>query len=476
MPFQNKRRGWKGRASLFSKLIGDRAFYRHVLVVSLPIMIQNFITNFVSLLDNIMVGRVGTTAMTGVAISNQLIFVFNLCIFGCVSASGIFTAQFFGKGDQRGVADTMRFKLYSCMLLGLIGIGVFALFGEELILLYLQGEGSPEDATASLAAGLDYLHIMLLGLVPFVLVQCYASTLRETGQTFIPMLAGVIAVMLNLLLNYILIFGKFGAPELGASGAAVATVISRYVEMLVVLVWTHMHHAKNPFAKMTYETAKVGGSLVRSIMIKGMPLMVNELFWSLGVAALSQCYSWRGLHVVAAINISSTITNLFNVIHIALGSSVSIIVGQLLGAGDMEEAVDQDRKLIAFSTGLCLIIGTMMFVAAPLFPQIYNTEQSVRDLATAFIRIMAVYMPFGAFLHASYFTLRSGGKTIITFLFDSVFICCVSLPAAYLFAHYTAMPIVWLFAAVQAIDFLKCVIGFILVKKRVWVQNIIENE
>ena len=461
---------------LLKSLIGDRNFYRHVLAVSLPIMIQNFITNFVSLLDNIMVGRVGTTAMTGVAISNQLIFVFNLCIFGCVSASGIFTAQFYGRGDQRGVADTMRFKLYSGLLLCAVGIGVFALFGEGLISLYLQGEGAVEDAQASLAAGLDYLHIMLWGLAPFVLVQCYAGTLRECGQTFVPMVAGITAVIVNLSLNYVLIFGKFGAPALGASGAALATVISRYVELLIVVIWTHRHYDENPFARMTYQSAGVPRALVGKIMIKGMPLMVNELFWSLGVAALSQCYSWRGLSVVAAINISSTITNLFNVIHLALGSSVSIIVGQLLGAGDMEEAVDRDTKLIAFSTGVCLIIGAVMFAAAPLFPAIYNTEQAVRDLATAFIRIMAVYMPFGAFLHASYFTLRSGGKTIITFLFDSVFICCVSLPSAYIMAHYTAVPIIPLYAAVQAIDVIKCVIGFILVKKRVWVQNIIENE
>ena len=461
---------------LLKSLIGDRNFYRHVLAVSLPIMIQNFITNFVSLLDNIMVGRVGTTAMTGVAISNQLIFVFNLCIFGCVSASGIFTAQFYGRGDQRGVADTMRFKLYSGLLLCAVGIGVFAMFGEGLISLYLQGEGAVEDAQASLAAGLDYLHIMLWGLAPFVLVQCYAGTLRECGQTFVPMVAGITAVIVNLSLNYILIFGKFGVPALGASGAALATVISRYVELLIVVIWTHRHHDENPFARMTYQSAGVPRALVGKIMIKGMPLMVNELFWSLGVAALSQCYSWRGLSVVAAINISSTITNLFNVIHLALGSSVSIIVGQLLGAGDMEEAVDRDTKLIAFSTGVCLIIGAVMFAAAPLFPAIYNTEQAVRDLATAFIRIMAVYMPFGAFLHASYFTLRSGGKTIITFLFDSVFICCVSLPSAYIMAHYTAVPIIPLYAAVQAIDVIKCVIGFILVKKRVWVQNIIENE
>ena len=460
---------------MLSKLIGDKQFYRRVLAVSLPIMIQNFITNFVSLLDNIMVGRVGTTAMTGVAISNQLMFVFNLCIFGCVSASGIFTAQFYGRGDHRGVADTMRFKLYSSLLLGAVGIGIFAAFGEPLITLYLQGEGAVEDAAASLGAGLEYLHIMLLGLIPFVIVQCYAATLRETGETFVPMLAGITAVAVNLVFNYILIFGKFGAPAMGASGAAAATVLSRWVELLIVLIWTHANHEKNPFARMTYLTAKVPRMLVARIMTKGMPLMFNELFWSVGVAALSQCFSQRGLAVVAAVNISSTITNLFNVIHIALGSSVSIIVGQLLGAGDMEEAVDQDRKLIAFSCGVCLFIGTVMFITAPLFPAIYNTEQAVRDLASSFIRIMAVYMPFGAFLHASYFTLRSGGKTIITFLFDSVFICCVSFPAAYIMAYFTAIPIVPLYAAVQALDLIKCVIGYILVKKRIWVQNIIEE-
>ena len=458
---------------MLRKLIGDKQFYKHVLTVALPIMIQNGITNFVSLLDNIMVGRVGTTEMTGVAIANQLVFVFNLCMFGCVSASGIFTAQFFGRGDHKGVADSMRFKLYSGLLILAVGIGVFAAFGEPLVNLYLQGEGSAEDAARSLACGTEYLYIMLLGLLPFVLVQCYASTLRETGETFVPMVAGIAAVLVNLTFNYILIFGKFGAPALGAAGAAIATVLSRYVEMAIVLIWTHTHKERNPFAVSLYRTTKVPAPLVRSIIMKGMPPMVNELFWSIGVAALSQCYSFRGQHVVAATNISSTISNLFNVVHLALGSSVSIIIGQLLGAGKMEEAVDRDRKLIAFSCACCFVIGAVMFVIAPLFPQIYNTTDDVRDLAAQIIRILAVYMPFGAFLHASYFTLRTGGKTIVTFLFDSVFICCVSFPAAYFLSHFTAVPIVPLYAAVQALDLIKCVIGFILVKKGVWVNNII---
>ncbi len=460
---------------MLKKYIGDKRFYTMVLTVALPIMIQNGITNFVSLLDNIMVGRVGTTQMTGVAIANQLMFVFNLCIFGAVSGAGIFTAQFFGKGDQKGIAHTMRFKLYIGLLVTCIGAAVFLFAGEPLIQLYLQGEGAVEDAQASLACGLSYIHIMVLGLLPFVLVQCYAGTLRETGETFLPMLAGIIAVLVNLTFNYILIFGHFGAPALGAAGAAIATVLSRYVELAIVVIWTHMHKKKNLFAGEIYKSPKIPVQLVQRILKKGMPLMINELLWSVGIAALTQCYSFRGLHVVAALNISQTISNLFNVVYLALGSSVSIVVGQLLGANRMEEAVDTDRKMITFSTVSCLFIGGILFAAAPLFPQIYNTTDEVRALATSIIRVCAIYMPIGSFLHASYFTLRSGGKTIITFFFDSGFICCISLPVAYVLAHYTAIPIVALYFSVQMLDLMKCAIGYILLKKRVWVNNIVET-
>ena len=218
------------------KYIGDKHFYRMVLVVVVPIMIQNGITNFVSLLDNIMVGQVGTEQMSGVAIANQLIFVFNLCIFGAVSGAGIFGAQFYGSGDHEGVRDTLRFKLVTSLALFLIAALVFTGAGEQLIRLYLNGEGECVDAEKTLAYGMAYLKIMIPGLLPFVLVQSYAGTLRETGEAMLPMKAGIISVMVNLLLNYLLIFGKFGCPKMGAEGAAVATVVARFAEMAIVVV------------------------------------------------------------------------------------------------------------------------------------------------------------------------------------------------------------------------------------------------
>ncbi len=458
---------------MLKKLIGDKRFYQTVLAVTLPILVQNAITNFVNMLDNIMIGRVGTTEMTGVAIANQLIFIFNLCIFGALSGAGIFTAQFYGKNDKKGIADTMRFKLYVAVAISIAGCAILLLAGEPLVELYLRGEGDVTDITASLGHALDYIHIMLIGFIPFALSQSYVSTLRENGETFVPMVAGSVAVLVNLVFNYILIYGHLGAPALGPKGAAVATVLSRFVELAIVVIWTHAHTKRHPFAALIYKTCKIPVSLVGKIFVKGMPLMVNELLWSIGIAALMQCYSVRGYHVVSALNISQTIANLFNVVYMSIGSSVAIFVGQLLGAGKMEEAVDTDRKLIAFSTVSCVAVGAVLFAIAPLFPEIYKTTEDVRVLASQLIRVSALYMPIGAFLHASYFTLRSGGKTGITFAFDSGFICLISYPAAYILASFTSLPILPMYFAVQMLDLIKCVIGFILVKRRVWVNNIV---
>lgn len=460
-----------------SKFIGNRDFYKMVLMIAVPIMIQNGITNFVSLLDNIMIGQVGTEQMSGVAIVNQLIFVYNLCIFGGVSGAGIFTAQYFGQGNHEGVRQTMRFKLWMVTIITTLTAALFLCSGTALINAYLKGDGSAESIAATLMYGKQYLKIMLVGLPAFALVQIYSSTLRECGQTMLPMKAGIAAVAVNLLFNYILIYGKFGAPALGVSGAAIATVLSRYVEMLITIVGVHRkshgEKAKYAFVAGLYRTIKVPRELAGRIIIKGSPLLFNETLWAAGMAMLTQCYSVRGLNVVAGLNVSNTINNVFNIVFIALGDSVAIIVGQLLGAGKMKEARDTDNKMIAFSVACCTCVAAVMFIMAPFFPKLYKINDEARLLARYFIMVTAFFMPQNAFLHVTYFTLRSGGKTIITFLFDSVFIWCVSVVIAFLLSRYTALPVIAVYAMVQLGDIIKCVIGFILVKKGIWLQNIV---
>lgn len=458
------------------KYFGDKAFYKMALTVAIPIMIQNGITNFVGLLDNIMVGRIGTEQMSGIAIVNQLLLVFNLAVFGAISGVGIFGAQFFGCKNHKGVQQTFRFKLYVCTGIVVLGILALIFWGEQLIMLYLHGEGNEQALQATLGYGKQYLLVMLVGLAPFAVEEIYASTLRECGETRLPMIAGVAAVLVNLLFNYLLIFGKFGFPELGVVGAAVATVISRYVQAVIVIIWTHTHAGKMPFIVGAYRELRVPAQLSVNIVKMGTPLLVNEILWAGGMAVLNQCYSMRGLDAVAALNISSTISNLFNVVFIAMGSAIAIIVGQLLGAGKMEEAMDTDRKLIVFSVLSCLVLGSLMLLLAPLFPMMYKTSDQVKDLAAWLIRIAACCMPLYAFMHAAYFTLRSGGKTIITFLFDSVYLWIVSIPVAYVLSRYTGLLMAPLYLSCQLIDIIKCVIGFILVKKGVWINNIISSE
>ncbi len=457
------------------KYIGDRKFYLMVLSVAVPIMIQNGITNFVSLLDNIMVGQIGTEQMSGVAIVNQLILVFNLCIFGGVSGAGIFTAQYYGCGDQKGIRDTFRMKLWLSLFITAAGLLAFACFGTQLISLYLHEAGDTGDLEATLLYARKYLRVMMVELVPFAIIQAYSGTLRETGETMLPMKAGIVAVFVNLILNYILIFGKFGMPALGVEGAAIATTVSRFVELAIVAGWTHRNKEKNGFIREVYRSMKIPGGLVGKVLVMGTPLMVNEALWSSGQAVLMQCYSVRGLSVVAAFNISSTISNVFNVVFIALGNSVGIIIGQLLGAGKMEEAKDAVRKLMFFSVGGCAVIGICLSIFAPLFPMIYNTTEEIRGLAARFIIVSSACMPIYPFVNVAYFTLRSGGKTLITFFFDSVYTWLVNIPLAYILSRYTGMHIIPLYFICQFIDIIKCLIGYILIKKGVWMNMIVKE-
>ena len=444
-------------------------------MILIPILLQNVITNFVSLLDNIMVGQVGTEPMSGVAIVNQLIFVFNLCIFGGLAGAGILTAQFYGSGDSRGVADTFRAKLYIAAAAAASFIVIFLLGGETLIRQFIHEGKENLDMAATLTHAKDYLEIMLLQIPPFALQMAYASTLRETGETVLPMKAGITAVLVNLILNYILIFGKLGAPALGVEGAAIATVIARYVECAIIVVWTHRHREQNPFLETAYATWRIPGPLLKQIAVMGFPLLLNELLWSSGVAVLNQCYSMRGLEAVSAVNISSTVSNLFNCAFLSMGNAISIIVGQILGAGELERAVDEDRKLIAFSVAFCAAVGLVMAFIAPLIPRIYNTSETVRALAADLIRVTACFMPLYAFTCSCYFTLRAGGQSVITFVFDSLYQWTLVVPLAFVLSRFTALPILPMYIAVQSTELIKCVLGHYLVKKRKWVRDLVNR-
>lgn len=457
-----------------NSIFGDKAFYLMVLSIALPIAIQNGITNFVNLLDNLMVGRIGTEEMSGVSIANQLVFVFNLCIFGTVSGSGIFGAQFFGKKDDEGVRTTTRFKIVAGFVITCIASFVFLVFGDKLISLFLTGDSNGGDLDKTLSYAMKYLKIMILGLPGFMLTQAYSSTLREGGEAVLPMKAGISAILTNLVFNWILIFGNLGFPRLGCQGAAIATVISRYVELGLIVIAVRKKREKYQFFKGLWSTFVIEKRMLKRILKAAFPLIMNETMWSLGMTALMQCYSTRGLNAVAGCNIFSTISNLFNVSFLAVGNAIGIIIGQLLGAGKTEEAVNTDRKLIAFSVMVGIVSGAILALLSPLFPRLYNTTEGAKIIAMEMILAHGFCLPLFALKNATYFTLRSGGKIWVTILFDSAFLWTIGVPIAFIVSRFTNVGVVFIYLAVQAGDILKCILGIILVKKKIWVKNIVE--
>ena len=458
-----------------NKLIGDKHFYSRVVAIVLPMIIQNTVTNLVNLLDNIMVGRVGTLEMSAVAIVNQLIFVFTLCVFGGIAGAGIFSTQYAGAGDVNGMRHCFRAKMIIGLLMFLICGAIFFAFSEQLISIYLAEDTSAQDAAITLGFATKYLKIMIIGLLPFAISQVYSSTLREMGETRLPMTASIIAIFVNISFNYLLIFGKFGFPKLGVAGAAIATVMSRYVEMIFIMVLTFVRRKQYKFIKGAFASLYVPKTLSLDILKKGTPLLFNEFLWSAGMAVLLQCYSVRGLSVVAAINISNTVNNLFSVVFLTMGNAVAIMIGQYLGANRIKEAKDSAWKLIALAVATCALMGGILAILAPFIPGIYNTEPEVKALATRFLFIVAALMPIYAFAHNAYFTIRSGGRTIVTFLFDSAFTWGVAVPLAYILANFTGLPILLLYLVIQSLELVKCIVGFILIKKGIWVRNLIQE-
>ena len=450
------------------------SIYKKVFTLAIPMMIQNGITNAVGLVDNIMVGSLGTENMTAVSIVGQLIFVFNLAVFGGLSGPGIYGAQYYGHGDEEGVRNIFRLKWWVALFCVLSGIAVFIFAGTTLIKRYLTGEGNDIDPELTLGYAKQYLDIMLISFFPFAITQVYASSLRETGDSVKPMIAGIVSVLTDVVLNYLLIYGKFGCPKLGVRGAAIATVIARFVELSVVMIWSHAKTDIHTFLKGVYRTVKIPGEVVKKVLKKSYPIFFNEFFWAGGIAMLTQVYSRRGLDVVAGLNISNAICNLLNVVFVALGSAIGIISGQLLGASEFEKARKSAIKLMWFAGGICIFLTVILISISGIFPKIYNTTEDVRNYATNFIIVTAIFFPIQSCLNALYFTLRSGGKTVLTFFFDSVFSWAVSVPVAMLVCTFSSLPILPIFIIVQSLDIIKLIVGYILVKKGIWITNLVE--
>lgn len=462
--------------TFWKRYVGDRAFYHGLFLLIFPMMIQQGITNLVNLLDNLMVGSLGTAPMSGVAIVNQLFFVYTMTLFGMNSGVSIFGAQFYGSGDFKGMRSATRLKLVCSVVITVaFTLGLIA-FGPQLIGLFLHETANDAASMAlTMESAVAYLKILLWGFPPFMMVMIYSGTLREAGDTMTAMIAGVVAIVVNLTGNYLLIFGNFGFPEMGAAGAALATVLSRWVEMSILMLYAHKNETKFPFFHDLYKSMHIPMDLCKKVAITGSPLFLNEILWSAGTTFVNQNYSLRGLTAVAASNITQTCWQLFTVVMFAMGGAIAIRVGQQLGAGEIQLAKDTNNKMMFFNLIMHLLVGGLLVMSAPWIPHLYNTEPAVRDLACQMLIVAGAALPIHAYIHGAYFTIRSGGKTIVTFLFDCGFTWVASVPISFVLARYTTLPMAAIYAAVQFADAIKLFAAVPMLRSGFWANNVVKD-
>ncbi len=455
------------------KFIGDKRFYKMLIIIVLPIVLQQFLTQFVSLLDNLMVGQVGNDEMTGVSLANQLLFVFNLGVFGSLSGASIFATQFYGAKNKEGYLEAIRFKWIIIIFILFVSTMIFSIFSEPLVNSFIHHNNDDiSNPVVVLREGRKYLLIMLVGNIPFAIKEIFATSLREMKETLVPMLAGVAAIVVNLLFNYLLIFGKLGFPQMGVSGAAIATVISRFVELIIVVVYILIKRNKYDYFNGMFKHF-IKFSSIKKFLPKTLLLCSNEVLWSLGLTLILRCYSIRGLDYVSALNISNTVNNLFITMGTSMGNATAIILGNYLGSRNIEEAKSASYKILPFAILMSSAFALIMFFTRNIVPSIFNTDDSIRESAKILIIIGAVLLPMQAFNTCCYFILRAGGRIFITILFDSMSVCLIRLPIAFILSKYTCLSLFVVYGIVTGIDLLKCFIGYRMVDKGIWLKTIV---
>ncbi len=447
-------------------LIGDKAFYRRLFIVAAPLVLQQLITISVQLVDNVMVGRLGESAIGSVSIVNQLYFVVILITFGAMGGAGVFSAQYFGSKDYSRLKQTFRFKVLVGMIIATLSFIIFSFFGESLLRLFTS---NPQ----TISWGMDYLTIAKWSAFPWILSVAVSSTFREIGITKPLLKISIAAILTNTLLNFILIFGLFGFPALGVIGAGLATLMSRIVELSLTLVL--LAKKGQIFSSRIFQLIHIEKKLLIAIIIMALPLTLNEALWSSGQTAFLHAYSTRGDEALAAMNITGAISQLVFVTFGGIATAVAVMVGNTLGQNELQQAKDNAKKLIAFSVIFAVAAGIILFILSFFILNIYDVSEATKRTAAFNIRVNAIFIPVYSFNVALYFTLRSGGDTKSTMMIDSGYMWVVPVPVSLALAYFTKLPVIYMFLIVQMLDIPKMLFGLSRYRKGHWIKNIAKD-
>ena len=443
-----------------------RKEYSALTRLGIPIMIAQIGFTLQGMADTIMVGQHQAEELSAVGFVNSIMVLAIMLSMGFCQGAVSLIGSLYTQGRKAEIMAVLKCGIVADALQVLLITAVMTVIYFWLPLMGLDPHLLPM---------MQRYYLILLPSLPMLgIASAFKPFTDSINDTRTSMWILLLSNVWNILFNWLLIYGQFGLPAMGAVGAAIATVISRFVELGILIIYTGKHAKEFPFISGAFKSFMVPKDLVKKFFLKAIPLMFNETLWSLGMTTVNQCYSYRSLDAVASTNIESTLWNLMGVAFLAMGEAVGIMMGHILGSGELEKAKKQAAGMRRFTVLCCIVFAVIMVGIAPFFPMLYNTTEYIRHLASNFILISAVMMPFCAYTHASYFIIRSGGNTLITVIFDSVYTWVLVVPLAYYLSRYTSFSVSWLIAIVRGLEVVKCLIAFFFVRSGIWIKNIVK--
>lgn len=441
----------------------NKSFYKKALIIALPLMFQQLITASVNLVDNLMVGQLGDASIAGVAAANRFYIIATFAIFGIEGASNTFMAQYFGAKDHEHVKQSYRFAIIAAYVIvtPFILLGLF--FPQQILQLF-----TPDLEV--IHEGSSYLRAVVLSYAFIAYALPTANAMRALGETKIPMVASIIAILTNAFFNYIFIFGHLGFEAMGVVGAAYGTLIARFVEMALIVIVVKVR----PFIfnSKLKEIFIINKKLAKAMIIKGIPLTINEILWSSGMSVLFIFYATRGKEVMAGMSISGSMGDLFFTLFSGMAVATTVLISQTLGANRLDQAKEDAYKLVRLSLMMSLVMGVLLFTSTYFIPQLYNVSEYSRQTAMNYSRIQALMFWIYMMSAQAFFILRAGGDTKSTMLMDSVFMWCVNIPVVGFTAYYTNLDVIGMFIAGNLTDIIKVFISYYYLRQGKWLKNL----
>ena len=445
----------------------NKDFVKRLLLIAVPVTLQNLIASSLNLVDTIMIGSLGEVSIAAVGLANQFSFLFHLLMFGTLSGMTVFIAQFWGKNDLPNIHRSLGLGL----TIGLMGTAVFASLGwlaPHLVLGFYSKD--PEV----IRLGSLYLRIVVFCYLPTALSFTFGFSSRSIGNAKLPMIVSMIALGSNTILNYCLIYGNFGFPQLGVQGAAIATAISRWMEFFLIL--TLMKRQGSPLLTKISAYFSYSKEFVLTVLKTSGPVIFNEFLWALGMTLHMVAYAHIGTQAVASIQIANTINGLFIVFGFGVANACAVILGNTLGEGKIEEAKQEGRWFLMIACGVGLVLGGILFFSKPFALQFYTVQSETLQIASGLLTVMAISMPL-KMVNATTIVgvLRSGGDTRFALVVDVGSVWLVGTALAFLGAYILHWPMVWVFALVSLMEVAKIAMGLPRVLTNRWARNLVDE-